>query len=66
MKNEPSDGPIRELDDDLDPERLPDDSPAGEMKPPIIAGVGSSALGSADVEPQKEPRPDNDGETVEE
>ena len=66
MKNAPGDEPIRELDDDLDPERQADDSSTGEMKPPIVAGVGSSALGSADVEPQKEPRPDNDGETVEE
>jgi hypothetical protein len=66
MKNAPADEPVRELDDDLTPEREPDDSPTGEMEPPIVAGVGSSALGSVDVEPQKERHPDNDGETVEE
>lgn len=65
MKNAPTDEPIRELDEDLDPERQADDSALGEQKPPIVAGVGSSALGSADVEPQKERHPDNDGETVE-
>jgi len=66
MRHAPSDEPIRELDEDLDPERLPGDSTTGEQKPPIIAGVGSSALGSIDMEPQKERHPDNDGETVEE
>jgi hypothetical protein len=36
------------------------------QQPSIVAGVGSSALGSADIEPQRERHPDNDGETVEE
>ena len=30
----------------------------------IVASVGSSALGSADIEPEDKHRPDNDGETV--
>ena len=70
MTNTPMDEPIRELDEDLEPERRSTDSPT-DVKPPIVAGVGSSALGSVDLEPeedepQKQRHPDNDGETVEE
>jgi hypothetical protein len=36
------------------------------QQPAIVAGVGSSALGSVDIEPQSGRHPDNDGETVEE
>jgi hypothetical protein len=54
---------------DSDMNREPDDglnrSENEEEQPGIIASVGSGALGSVDVEPQTEPRPDNDGETVE-
>ena len=68
MKNAPSDEPIRELDENLEPEPPPNE--ADDDRPSIVAGVGSSALGSADLEdedsePQRRRHPDNDGETVE-
>ena len=58
MKNAPMDEPVPERDQDPD-------------EPSIVAGVGSSALGSVDlededVEPEDRWHPDNDGETVEE
>lgn len=62
MKNAPMDEPNR-----ADDERTSQD----EEQPNIVSGVGSSALGSVDleddedVEPQRERHPDNDGETVE-
>jgi len=65
MKNAPADEPIRELDEDLEPEQRRDDEKTDVQQPSIVAGVGSSALGSADIEPQTERHPDNDGETVE-
>jgi hypothetical protein len=64
-----NDDPIRELDDDLDPE--PGINTSNDVSQPgIVAGVGSSGLGSADLEPEEdEPEtrrhPDNDGETIE-
>ena len=66
--DEPVDEPMPELDDDLEPD--PPRLPQQDDQPSIIAGVGSSALGSADLEdepaePQQRPQPDNDGETVE-
>jgi hypothetical protein len=68
MKNAPMDEPIPELDENLEPE--PPRAPSDEGGPTIVAGVGSSALGSTDlededVEPQRRRHPDNDGETVE-
>lgn len=65
MKNAPSDEPIRDPDEDLEAERTGGASGTDMQQPSIVAGVGSSALGSADVEPQRERHPDNDGETVE-
>ena len=62
MKNAPMDEPNRESDQPTSED---------EDQPNIVAGVGSSALGSVDleeeedVEPQRERHPDNDGETVE-
>ena len=65
--NEPNE-PMPELDDDLEPS--PPRLPQHGDEPTIVAGVGSSALGSVDLEdesaePQRERHPDNDGETVE-
>jgi hypothetical protein len=63
------DEPMPELNDDLEPS--PGRKPQHGDEPTIVAGVGSSALGSADleddedVEPQRRRHPDNDGETVE-
>ena len=59
MRNAPIDEPNQ------DP-----DSTEQEEDAPIVAGVGSSALGMTDledddVEPQADSQPDNDGETVE-
>ena len=59
MKNAPVDEPNHEPD-----------SNEREDDAPIVAGVGSSALGMTDIddedtEPQRENQPDNDGETVE-
>ncbi len=67
MKHAPSDEPIQDADDDLAADKRggappPDD----DEQPSIVAGVGSSALGSAEIEPQRDRHPDNDGETVEE
>jgi hypothetical protein len=58
VKNSPADEPMPLL-------------PQEEDEPTIAANVGSSVLGSADVddeevEPQRHRHPDNDGETVEE
>ena len=69
MKDTPTDEPMPELDDDLEP-TTPHKPQQGDQ-PTIVAGVGSSALGSTDLEPEEdEPQtrrhPDNDGETVEE
>jgi hypothetical protein len=68
MKNAPMDESIPEVDENLEPE--PPRVPSDEGEPTIVAGVGSSALGSTDlededVEPQRRRHPDNDGETVE-
>ena len=68
MKNAPMDEPNPELDQDLEPE--PTRTPQEGDEPTIVASVGSSALGSADlededVEPEDRWHPDNDGETVE-
>ena len=70
MRNAPIDEPMPELNDDLEPE--PGRQPSQDGGPSIVAGVGSSALGSADLEddaedsePQEGRHPDNDGETVE-
>ena len=68
MKNAPMDEPMPELDENLEPE--PARVPQEDNEPTIVAGVGSSALGSTDleeedVEPQRRRHPDNDGETVE-
>jgi hypothetical protein len=68
MKNAPTDEPMPELDENLEPE--PAQRPQKGDDSTIVAGVGSSALGSADLEPEEdEPQrrrhPDNDGETVE-
>jgi hypothetical protein len=73
MKNAPMDEPLKQQPEGSD---QADDSeapviPASEVaQPGIVAGVGSSALGSTDVdeeevEPQRRRHPDNDGETVE-
>jgi hypothetical protein len=64
-----NDQPIRELDENLEPEP-PISPPDDNSQPGVVAGVGSSALGSVDLEPEEdEPQtrrhPDNDGETVE-
>jgi hypothetical protein len=66
--DEPMDEPMPELDDDLEPS--PPQMPQQDDEPTIVAGVGSGALGSVDlenedVEPQRQRHPDNDGETVE-
>lgn len=68
MKDAPMDEPIPELDEDLEPE--PPRMPQKGGDSTVVAGVGSSALGSVDledddVEPQRRRHPDNDGETVE-
>jgi hypothetical protein len=68
VKDAPMDEPMPELDDDLEPTR--DHKPQQDDGPSIVAGVGSSGLGSTDLEPDEdEPQsrrhPDNDGETVE-
>ena len=66
--DEPRDETIPELDENLEPDpALP---PQQGAQPTIVAGVGTSALGSVDleeddVEPQRQRHPDNDGETVE-
>ena len=68
MQDAPVDEPVQDDDDDLEADRR-GGAPAPEgddEQPSIVAGVGSSALGSAEVEPQRERHPDNDGETVEE
>jgi hypothetical protein len=56
MKNSPVNEPI--------PDDRGRDRDAEEEQPGVIASVGSSAVGNVDVEPEDEPRPDNDGETV--
>jgi len=53
MKNAPVDEPNQDQDQ------------YEEQPTSIVASVGSSALGSADIEPQGDQEPDNDGETVE-
>ena len=53
MKYAPSDEPNQETDGEE------------EQQPSIVASVGSGALKSAEIEPQREHNPDNDGETVE-
>jgi hypothetical protein len=68
MKNAPVDEQIPDLDENLEPE--PTKVPQDGDQSTIVANVGSSALGSADledeeVEPQRRRHPDNDGETVE-
>ena len=72
MKNAPVDEPNNDtmpaLDENLEPE--PPQMPQDGDQPTIVAGVGSSALGSVDLEdeeaePQRRRHPDNDGETVE-
>jgi hypothetical protein len=68
--DEPGQELIPELNEDLVPERDDGEPAIDPDKPAIVAGVGSSALGATDAptdtEPQREPQPDNDGETVEE
>ncbi len=64
MKNAPSNEPVHEHDEDIEANPGAGDADE-EHQPSIVAGVGSSALGSADIEPQAERHPDNDGETVE-
>ena len=59
MKNSPVDEPVHNPD-----------SNEREDDAPIVAGVGSSAIGMTDLEgddsePQHKNQPDNDGETVE-
>jgi hypothetical protein len=66
MKNAPTDEPTHDSDEDLEADRRGGTPSTDVQQPSIVAGVGSSALGSADVEPQRERHPDNDGETVEE
>ncbi len=67
MHNAPVDEPIHDADDDLAADKRGGaPSTDDEEQPSIRAGVGSSALGSAEMEPQREHHPDNDGETVEE
>jgi len=61
-----ADEAIPELDEDLNPEQDPGAQQIDVQHPSIVAGVGSSALGSVDVEPQRDYPPDNDGETIEE
>jgi len=61
-----ADEAIPELDDDLTPQQQPGAEQNDVQQPSIVAGVGSSALGSVDIEPQKDYPPDNDGETIEE
>ena len=69
MRYAPNDEQIPELNEDLVPEREDGEPAVDPDKPGIVAGVGSSALGSTDAptdtEPQRENQPDNDGETVE-
>lgn len=66
MKNAPTDEPLRDSDEELEAERT-GGAPSTELQQPsIVAGVGSGALASSDIEPQAERHPDNDGETVEE
>jgi len=66
MTNEPVDKPQDQSDEEPTDEPAID-TPAGDVQQPsIVAGVGSSALGSVDVEPHSGRHPDNDGETVEE
>jgi len=67
MKNAPVDEPHQDAEDDLAADkRAGEPSTDDEEQPSIVAGVGSSALGSAEIEPQRDRHPDNDGETVEE
>lgn len=67
MKDAPVDEPIQDADEDLEADRRGGAPSTDDVQQPsIVAGVGSSALGSVDVEPQRERHPDNDGETVEE
>jgi hypothetical protein len=72
MKNAPMDEPVnRPEEDPREDDEDPAVIPSGEVaQPAIVAGVGSSALASTDiedeeVEPQSKRHPDNDGETVE-
>ncbi len=67
MHDAPVDEPIQDADDDLAADKRGGaPSTDDEEQPSIVAGVGSSALGSAEIEPQRDRHPDNDGETVEE
>ncbi len=54
MRNAPMDEPIPELDEDLEPEQRDGEPAIDPGQPGIVAGVGSSALGATDIEPQKE------------
>ena len=65
MKNAPTDEPIHEHDEDMEANPKATLPAGAAQNPAIIAVVGSGAVGSVDVEPQKERHPDNDGETVE-
>ena len=66
MTDAPIDEPERQPDEEPTDEPAIDTPAADVQQPSIVAGVGSSALGSVDVEPQTGRHPDNDGETVEE
>jgi len=66
MTSTPIDEPESQPDGDTDDEPAIDAPVDDVQEPSIVAGVGSSALGSVDVEPQSGRHPDNDGETVEE
>ena len=66
MTDTPIDEPEIQPDEDSADEPAVDTPAADVQQPSIVAGVGSSALGSVDIEPQSGHHPDNDGETVEE
>jgi hypothetical protein len=66
MTDTPVDEPEFQSDEDSTDEPAIDTPGDDVQEPSIVAGVGSSALGSVDVEPQSGRHPDNDGETVEE
>jgi hypothetical protein len=66
MTDTPIDEPDFQPDEDSDDEPAIDTPVDDVQEPSIVTGVGSSALGSIDIEPQSGHHPDNDGETVEE
>jgi hypothetical protein len=66
MTDTPIDEPQIQPDEDSADEPAIDTPVDDVQEPSIVAGVGSSALGRVDTEPQSGRHPDNDGETVEE